>query len=99
MTPDHIHPQGRVPTERDLAFKAEHGVLPWESKALPTGIDLALQHPVTLPPDMEPSEQAPAAGLSMSLLFSADGIEFEGAKPVRFDLRQTLRGVKFTLRF
>ncbi len=35
----------------------------------------------------------------MSLLFSADGIEFEGAKPVRFDLRQTLRGVKFTLRF
>ena len=48
---------------------------------------------------MEPSEQALAAGLSMSLLFSADGIEFEGAKPVRFDLQRTIRGVKFTLRF
>jgi hypothetical protein len=99
MNPDNAHPQGRVPTERDLAFKAEHGVLPWESNALPTGIDLALQHPVTLPPDMEPSKQAPATGLSMSLLFSADGVEFEGAKPVRFDLQRTIRGVKFTLRF
>ena len=99
MTPDHTHPQGRVPTERDLAFKAEHGFLPWESNALPTGIDLALQHPVTLPPDMEPSEQAPAADLSMSLLFSAEGIEFEGAKPSRLDLQRTIRGVKFTLRF
>jgi hypothetical protein len=99
MTPDHTHTQGRVPTERDLAFKAEHGVLPWESNALPTGIDLALQHPITLPPDTEPSEQAPTAGLSMSLLFSADGVEFEGAKPVRFDLQRTIRGVKFTLRF
>lgn len=99
MTPDHTHTQGRVPTERDLAFKAEHGVLPWESNALPTGIDLALQHPVTLPPDTETSEQAPSAGLSMSLWFSADGVEFEGAKPVRFDLQRTIRGVKFTLRF
>jgi hypothetical protein len=67
--------------------------------ALPTGIDLALQHPVTLPPDTETSAQAPSAGLSMSLLFSADGVEFEGAKPVRFDLKRTIRGVKFTLRF
>ena len=99
MTSDNIHTQGRVPTERDLAFKAEHGVLPWESNALPTGIDLALQHPITLPPDTEPSEQAPSVGLSMSLLFSADGVEFEGAKPVRFDLQRTIRGVKFTLRF
>ena len=99
MTPDIADPLERVPTERDLAFKAKHGFLPWEAPGLPTGIDLAMKHPVTLPPDMEPSEQALAAGLSMSLLFSADGIEFEGAKPVRFDLRQTLRGVKFTLRF
>jgi hypothetical protein len=99
MTPDNTHHQGRVPTERDLAFKAEHGVLPWESNTLPTGIDLALRHPVTLPPGTKPSEQVPAIGLSMSLLFSADGVEFEGAKPVRFDLQRTIRGVKFTLRF
>ena len=67
--------------------------------AIPTGIDLALQHPVTLPPDTEPAEQTPSAGLSMTLLFSAYGVEFEGAKPVRFDLQRTIRGVKFTLQF
>lgn len=99
MTPDITLPLERVPTERDLAFKAKHGFVPWEAPGLPTGIDLALQHPVTLPPDTEPSEQVPATGLSMSLLFSADGVEFEGAKPVRFDLQRTIRGVKFTLRF
>jgi hypothetical protein len=99
MTPDNTHPQGRVPTERDLAFKAEHGVLPWESNALPTGIDLALQHSVTLPPDTESSKSEAPTGFSVSLLLSADGIEFEGAKPVRFDLQRTIRGVKFTLRF
>lgn len=99
MTPDNTHPQGRVPTERDLSFKAEHGVLPWQSNTLPTGIDLALQHPVTLSPDTEVSKSEAPTGLSVSLLLSADGIEFEGAKPVRFDLQQTIRGVKFTLRF
>jgi hypothetical protein len=67
--------------------------------ALPTRIDLALQHPVTLPPDTVASKSETPTGFSASLLFSADGVEFEGAKPVRFDLRQTLRGVKFTLRF
>ena len=99
MTPDHTNTQGRVPTERDLAFKAEHGVLPWESNALPTGIDLALQHPITLPPDTEASRSEAPTGFSVSLLFSANGVEFEGAKPVRFDLQRTIRGVKFTLRF
>ena len=99
MTPDHTHPQGRVPTERDLAFKAEHGFLPWKSNVLPTGIDLAIQNSVTLPPDTEASKSETPTGFCVSLLFSADGVEFEGAKPVRFDLQRTIRGVKFTLRF
>lgn len=99
MTPDPTRTQGRVPTERDLAFQAEHGVLPWESNALPTGIDLALQHPVKLPPDIGAAKSEVPTGFSVSMLLSADGIEFEGARPVRFDLRQTLRGVKFTLLF
>jgi len=80
-------------------IKARSKQLSSDTKTLASGIDLALQHPVTLPPDLKASEQPEADNLSMSLLFTADGIEFEGAKPVRFDLQRTIRGVKFTLRF